>query len=172
MGLSEIEAARATIDTTEVGDFTPDVQSWIAVNPDSELIPVARANGITHIEPAPQGGVVAGMSGVLALDGWTTEQMTIKLPVALHVYWPDMTLDTTPKEKFKDKTKFKSLEDQAKERDKKIKDVEDFFLESARYAKFRDGLKNGGADPGVNPPWEAMLPVVRGRNSNHGGPRR
>jgi len=163
VGLSEIEAVRATIDTTEVGDYTPDVQSWIAINPDSELIPVARANGVSHVEPVPQGGVVAGVSGVVALDGWTTEQMTIKHPVALHVYWPDMTLDTTPKEKFKDASKFKSLEDQAKERDKKIKDLEDFFLEARAYAKSRDALaKSGGKDPGVNPPWEAMLPVVRG----------
>jgi imidazolonepropionase-like amidohydrolase len=163
VGLSEIEAVRATLDTTEAGEFTPDVQSWIAVNPDSEVIPVTRANGISHIEPAPQGGVVAGVSGVVALDGWTTEQMTIKKPAALHVYWPDMTLDTTPKEKFKDKDKFKSLEDQAKERDKKLKALEDFFLEARAYAKSRDALaKNGGADRGVNPPWEAMLPAVRG----------
>src|SRR5260370_20909947 len=42
LGLTEIEAVRATQDSKEVGDYTPDVESWIAVNPDSELIPVAR----------------------------------------------------------------------------------------------------------------------------------
>src|ERR1700722_14552831 len=56
LGLGEIEAVRATQDTTESGEgYTPDVRSWIAVNPDSELIPVSRANGITHAEPVPQG---------------------------------------------------------------------------------------------------------------------
>src|SRR5581483_8979421 len=35
LGLSEIESVRATKDTTEVGDYSPDVQSWIAINPDS-----------------------------------------------------------------------------------------------------------------------------------------
>src|SRR6516164_9171410 len=40
LGLTEIEAVRATADNTETGDFTPDVESWIAANPDSELIPV------------------------------------------------------------------------------------------------------------------------------------
>jgi hypothetical protein len=34
LGLTEIEAVRATEDTTEVGEYTPDVESWIAVNPD------------------------------------------------------------------------------------------------------------------------------------------
>lgn len=163
LGLSEIEAVRATKDTTEVGDFTPDVQSWIAINPDSELIPVARANGITHAEPTPQGGVVAGVSALMALDGWTSEQMTIKRPAALHVYWPDMQLDTRPKEQFKDTSKFKSLEDQAKERQAKIKALEDFFLEARAYAKARAAAaKNSKLDFGVNPPWEAMLPVVNG----------
>src|SRR5690242_3564474 len=45
LGLMEIDAVRATVDVKEAGEYTPDVQSWIAVNPDSELIPVARANG-------------------------------------------------------------------------------------------------------------------------------
>src|SRR5215216_1882249 len=40
VGLTEISGVRSTQDTTEVGDYTPDVESWIAVNPDSELIPV------------------------------------------------------------------------------------------------------------------------------------
>ncbi|MDB6022906.1 MAG: Amidohydrolase [Pedosphaera sp.] len=164
LGLSEIEAIRATQDTTEVGEFTPDVQSWIAVNPDSELLPVARANGITHIEPAPQGGVVAGMSGVLALDGWTTEEMTIKHPAALHVYWPEMELNAMPKEKWRDKSKFKSLEEQARERQTKIKELDDFFQEARAYAKGRAAIGKDGvpADPGINPPWEAMLPAARG----------
>jgi len=163
LGLTEIEAIRATQDTTEVGDYTPDVQSWISVNPDSELIPVARANGITHFEPAPQGGFVAGMSAVMALAGWTTEQMTIKHPAALHVYWPYMGLNTTPKEKFTDKSKFKSLEDQAKERAAKLKSFEEFFLEARAYARERDTLaKSARPDPGINPPWEAMLPAIRG----------
>jgi imidazolonepropionase-like amidohydrolase len=99
------------------------------------------------------------MSAVVALDGWTTEQMTIKRLAALHVYWPEMELDTTPKEKFKDKEKYKSLEEQAKERTKKLKALEDFFLEARAYEKARV-VKS--PDFGVNPPYEAMLPVVRG----------
>lgn len=158
LGLSEIEAIRATQDTTESGEgYQPDVQSWIAVNPDSEIIPVTRANGITHTEPVPQGGVVAGLSGLVAFDGWTMEQMTIKHPTALHVYWPSMELDTRPKEKFKDQSKFKSLEDQAKERQAKLKALDDFFLEARAYGRAR-----ASSNCDLNPPWEAMLPAVRG----------
>src|SRR5882724_7796630 len=114
LGLTEIGAVRATQDSTEAGEFTPDVESWIAVNPDSELIPVTRANGIAYFEPVPQGGLISGQSGLVAVEGWTTEQRTIQKPIALHVFWPSLELDTTPKEKSRAKAKWKSLEDQAK----------------------------------------------------------
>jgi imidazolonepropionase-like amidohydrolase len=163
LGLIEIGAVRATRDTTEVGEYTADVQSWTAINPDSELIPVARVNGVTHTQPVPQGGIVAGQSGLVALDGWTPEQMTIKKPVALHLFWPQMELDTTPKEEFKDKSKWKSIEEQGKERQKKLKALDDFFAEARAYEKARQAAgKNGVADPGLNPSWEAMRPFVRG----------
>lgn len=158
LGLVEIEAVRATRDFAEVGDYTPDVQSWIAVNPDSELLPVARMNGITHIVPVPTGGIVTGQSGVIALQGWTTEDMTIKAPVALNVFWPGMRLDPAPKERFKDKDKWKSLEDQARERRAKLKELDDFFSEAEAYLK----QKENGKNPTRVPAWEAMIPFVKG----------
>jgi len=158
LGLAEIEAVRATVDVKEVGEYTPDVYSWLAVNPDSELLPVARANGISHFEPTPQGAVVAGHSGLMALAGWTTEQMVAKKSVALHVYWPGMNLDTTPKAKSRNPKKWKSLADQDKERKEKLRQLDDFFAEAHAYAK----AKQGAPDFPVVPAWEAMLPVVRG----------
>jgi imidazolonepropionase-like amidohydrolase len=162
LGLVEIEAVRATRDGREVGDYTPDVESWIAVNPDSELLPVARANGVSHFEPVPSGGVVSGQSGLLALDGWTIEQMTIKKPLAMHVFWPGMDLDTTPRERARNRSAWKSLDDQAKERRERLKALDDFFQEARAFAKAREAAKHGAPDPGRNPPWEAMLPVLRG----------
>jgi imidazolonepropionase-like amidohydrolase len=158
LGLVEIDAVRATVDTREVGEYTPDVYSWLAVNPDSELLPVARANGIAGFEPIPQGGVVAGQSGLMLLDGWTTEQMVLKKAVALHIYWPSATLDSTPKERARDPKKWKSLEDQDKERREKLRQLDDFFAEARAYAK----AKQANRDFQVVPAWEAMLPVVCG----------
>ncbi len=159
LGLVEIGAVRASVDTTEVGTFTPDVQSWIAINPDSELIPVARANGITHALVVPSGGTVPGQSGLIALAGWSIEGMAAKRPVAMHLDWPDMGLVTTPKEQLRDSSKWKSPEDQAKERRKKLKEIEDFFDEANAYAKARTAAAK---DFRPHPAWEAMLPVVRG----------
>ncbi len=164
LGLTEISGVRATQDTTETGDdFTPDVESWVAVNPDSELIPVTRANGITCFEPVPQGHLISGQSGLLAVAGWTSEQMTLRKPIALHLFWPSMALETTPREKARDRTKWKSLEAQATERRVRMRAIEDFFEEAKAYAKAKDAAAKGQATaPESIPAWDAMLPYVRG----------
>lgn len=161
LGLTEISAVRATQDTTETGTFTPDVRAWLSVNPDSELIPVARANGITHALVLPLGGMVSGQSGVISLAGWTMEEMTVKAPVALHVFWPAMHLNVTPKELARG-SKAKSPEDQAKERTKRIKELDDFFAEAHAYASARGITPKDGKAAAKVPAWEAMLPFVRG----------
>jgi len=147
LGLMEIPAVRATVDTSEVGTYTPEVKSWLAVNPDSELIPVARANGITHFLPIPQGGTVTGQSGLMATDGWGYENMLAHSPVALHLFWPSMNINPTADDAKK----------QAKNRDKRLKEIDDFFEEARAYAKSQSAPDHKGV-----PSWDAMLPWVRG----------
>ncbi|MFM7553977.1 MAG: amidohydrolase family protein, partial [Verrucomicrobiota bacterium] len=156
LGLLEIDAVRATRDTTEVGQYTPDVASWIAVNPDSELIPVARANGYTHAQVVPAGGTIAGVSGLIQLDGWTIEDLTVEKTVALHVRWPGFGLDTTPRPPGKDAGP--SLEDQVRDRERKLREIDAFFTEATAYSEAR---KAGGPEFRAVPAWEAMMPFVR-----------
>jgi imidazolonepropionase-like amidohydrolase len=164
VGLVEISGVRATQDSTEVGDYTPDVESWVAVNPDSELIPVARANGIGYFQPVPHGGLVSGQSGLVGVEGWTTEQRTIKKPLALHVFWPNMDLDLSVRTSSRGKGKSKSPDDQAKDRRAKLRALREFFEDASAYAKARDAATKGSAPaPEVIPAWEAMLPYVRGQ---------
>ena len=99
----------------------------------------------------------------MAVEGWTTEQMALKKPIALHLFWPSMELDTTPKEKARGKTKPKPLDEQAQERRTKLQATADFFEEAKAYAKAKDAAAKGGAPaPELIPAWEAMLPYVRG----------
>ena len=65
----------------------------LAVNPDSELIPVTRRNGVLTVLTAPGGTLVAGTSSLMMLDGWTTEDMLLKPAVAMHVTWPKIAAD-------------------------------------------------------------------------------
>ena len=88
IGLTEIDSVRATIDSRETGNINPNVRAAAAFNPDSELIPVARANGILLATSAPDGGLISGRSALMMLDGWTWEDMTLKADVGMHVNWP------------------------------------------------------------------------------------
>ena len=144
LGLVEIDAVRATKDYSEVGQWTPDVQSWIAVNPDSEIIPVTRANGITHAQVTPQGGTIAGVSGVIALSGWTYEEMTVQGPAALHIYWPGFPggLDIKKSQKTFEKS---------------VEEIEGFFKDAEAYV---EAIAEGAVS--LTPAWEAMRPVLDG----------
>jgi imidazolonepropionase-like amidohydrolase len=88
IGLVEINSIRATIDSREIGDMNPNVRSAVAFNPDSELIPVNRANGVLIALTAPTGGILSGRSSLMMLDGWTWEDMTLKADTGMHIRWP------------------------------------------------------------------------------------
>lgn len=88
IGLVEVNSVRATIDSRETGNINPNVRAVAAFNPDSEIIPVNRANGVLVALSAPTGGLVAGRSAVMVLDGWTWEDMTLKADAGMHVRWP------------------------------------------------------------------------------------
>ena len=88
LGLVEINSVRATVDYREVGDNNANVRAVAAFNPDSEIIPVNRSNGILLAVSAPSGGTIAGRSSLMMLDGWTWEDMTLKADVGMHIDWP------------------------------------------------------------------------------------
>ena len=54
LGLVEINSVRATIDDQETGQLNPNVRALVAVNPDSEMIPVTRSNGVLLALTAPR----------------------------------------------------------------------------------------------------------------------
>ena len=88
LGLTEIGSVPGSVDTTETGDINPQARAWLAVQPHSDLIPIARANGVTAVLTAPQGGLVSGQSALLRLAGTTPEALTVKQPAAMHMVYP------------------------------------------------------------------------------------
>ncbi len=159
LGLAEINALRPTRDESEVGTHTPDVEAWVAINPDSELIPVARANGVTHSLVAPMGGMVSGTSGLIVLDGWGVEEMTVRPKVALHLWWPGHSLGL-PQPQAPGDAKPKSIQEQQRERRRVIRELDEFFDQAEAYARAK------AANPGkfdAVPAWEAMLPALGGK---------
>jgi imidazolonepropionase-like amidohydrolase len=88
LGLQEVSAVRATIDSDEAGDFNPNVRAQISYNTDSEIIPTYRFNGILLAEATPEGGIISGTSSVMQVEGWNWEDATYAKDVAVHLTWP------------------------------------------------------------------------------------
>jgi len=149
LGLIEIGAVRATRDNVETGRINPNVRAERAVNPESELIPVTRANGITYTLTAPQGGVISGNAAIIQLDGWTYEDMTLKAQAGMIVNWPSMRISTSFFER-------RSEEDQKKDRDNSLKEIRNAFNDAKAYWTAKNANKIVKHDSR----WEAMIPVL------------
>ncbi|MBS1618299.1 MAG: amidohydrolase family protein [Bacteroidetes bacterium] len=90
LGLTEIEAVRATNDMYETGSVNPDVRAIISYNTDSRVTPTVRSNGILYAQIVPQGGRVSGTSSVVQLDAWNWEDAAVKADEGLFITWPNM----------------------------------------------------------------------------------
>ena len=114
VGLIEIGKVRETNDQSEIGQFQPDLRAGIAINPDSELIPVARAGGITTVLALPSGGgnmtgagrssasgVITGQASIVQLAGWTMPEMVQNMEAGLHINWPSGKERKQPVEELK-----------------------------------------------------------------------
>ena len=133
-GLIEIGAVRATVDSTELGDYNPHLRATSAIHPASEVIPVSRANGITHALVAPMAsrgsGVIAGQAALVHLAGWTVEKMAIDPAIAMIVQWPEIRTRTFDLSIFDWRTTpFNKAEEAAKEARAGLRD----WLEAARH---------------------------------------
>tara|TARA_R110000868_G_scaffold119469_2_gene317012 strand:- start:352539 stop:353825 length:1287 start_codon:yes stop_codon:yes gene_type:complete len=93
LGLEETSAVRATLDHNEVGPMTPEVRAYVAVNPDSVVIPVARTNGVLTVGVFPTGGTIPGRASILSTDGWTTEDLALVRDAGLIISLRDNNTD-------------------------------------------------------------------------------
>ncbi|HXF48349.1 MAG TPA: amidohydrolase family protein [Verrucomicrobiae bacterium] len=152
LGLTEIGAVRATNDVSETGRINPNARAEVAVNPESELIPVARANGVTTALTAPEGGIISGTAALINLDGWTWEEMTFKAPAALVVNWPQMT----PQRAW---WVTESEEEQKKNRERNLKELFQAFKDARAYWTAKKATARSGKSIPTDMRWEAMVPV-------------
>lgn len=161
VGLVEIDAVAGTVDTAEIGDFNPNAMAAVAINPHTEVIPVTRVNGITHVVTVPEGGIISGQSALVQLAGWTPPEMVVKAPLAMHIRFPRLRsapLVEVPQDEEAEKDLRKNY---TKEVDK-LRDVLRDAQAYGRAASARAGDKNVRRfDRDLI--LEALVPVVEGR---------
>ena len=151
LGLVEINAVAVTNDHSERGDFNPNVRTNVAFNPDSEIIPTTRSNGVLIANVIPASGLVSGQSSVMMLDGWTWENATLSFPSGLHINWPNMNSGARTDN---DKKRLKAAKQQLDDLEKMIKDARAY----ARLRKTKSRLAENYHNEDLR--WESMIPYV------------
>ncbi|MFN6037708.1 MAG: amidohydrolase family protein [Bacteroidota bacterium] len=90
LGLTEVDAVRATLDFSEVGGYNPHVRSLIAFNTDSKINSTVRTNGVLYCQVTPRSGTISGSSSVVSLDAWNWEDAVLKADDGIHLNYPRM----------------------------------------------------------------------------------
>jgi imidazolonepropionase-like amidohydrolase len=167
MGLREIGAVSATVDSTETGNYNPDVVAATAVSPSSEHIPVTRAAGITEVLAVPGSGgfdsggggsVIGGQASAIHMAGWEIDEMLIKKSAAMVLNWPQIETQTFDFSTFSRKEK--PYADAKQEYDKQVTEITDWVERARHYAQVMDKSSAGKYDRDLK--LEALAPVVRG----------
>jgi imidazolonepropionase-like amidohydrolase len=145
LGLIEIGRVRETHDYQEAGLFHPDLRAGVAINPDSELIPVTRAGGITAALVRPTGGIICGQVSLMKPDGWTVPEMVLSYEAGLQIDWPGGN-DNQPR----------------------IDQLRDFLNEGRTYLKLQKSAAENKSEIQPQPPirdprYEALRPYLDGQ---------
>jgi imidazolonepropionase-like amidohydrolase len=167
MGLREIGAVSATVDSSETGNYNPDVVAATAVSPSSEHIPVTRAAGITEVLAVPgsggmdffgSSGIIGGQASAIHLAGWAIDEMLLKKSAAMVLNWPEIETQTFDFATFSRKEK--PYADAKQEYDKQVNEITDWLERARHYAQALEKGSAGKYDRDLK--LEALVPVVRG----------
>lgn len=187
VGIHEIGAVDATVDSRETGGNQPDVRVTSSVNADSAHVGVTRRGGVTRVQVAPQGGgPIRGQSAVLKLDGMTWEEMLTVDRDMLHVSFP-VTSNDPPDASDRHGHEHEHddicghahgvddyltsgavppafpAEGGRREEHEETKALRELLDEARAYGRVRDAARRGeGEAPTYDPRLEALVPYARG----------
>ncbi|SIN89942.1 Imidazolonepropionase [Singulisphaera sp. GP187] len=159
LGLYEVNSLAETQDDADSAQFEPELRTSSALHPDSEIIPVSRANGILTAYVQPSGGLISGQGCVIGLNGWVPREMVIADPVALHVSIPRYI----PPEVEGPGTR-REGPDPIKKRTEQLESIVEEFHRALAYDKVVSDTKEKPVDaPGPDPRLAALVPYAKGR---------
>ena len=154
IGLVEIGLVKQTRDFAERGSFNPNVKANVSYNPDSDLIPITRSNGVLVVNSVPAGGRISGQSSVMMLDGWTWEQATLKHPSGLHINWPSMRINYGANVKKSEKQQKEEIQKSIRDLDHMVRDVRAYFQ------RIKQRSRTAGERQKSDLRLESMIPFV------------
>ncbi len=171
LGLTEISAEDSTNDLIEISDeIMPHMHVYDAFHAESELIPVARLNGITNAIVAPQSqDTLPGQDSFIQLDGKSANDMLLVRDIAMPL---NFTGEQRRNESW-EKRKFPQTRmGQAAQLRQAFMDAQDYSQHWADYEKKKSDT-TAKADDKKGPPTppkhdlklEALLPYLQGKKA-------
>jgi imidazolonepropionase-like amidohydrolase len=153
LGLSEIGGIAQMNLNSEIGDFNPHMRAVVALNVDSELLGVTRANGVTNVVSTPSSGVISGQAALINTAGWTWEDLAVETTVAYVINWP-----RTPSFRFGGGDRTPAQERAASEQvERNVGELKAWLRAAREY----DGARQAGSTQ-WDQQYESMGPLVRG----------
>ena len=156
IGLNE-PGPRNFEDTNEMLENNAAVKAQVAYQADSDAIPVARVNGITSVAVVPSGGLIGGQVAVMNLDGWTWEEATLQPVAGVSFQFPPIVRGGGGGGGGGNADANRKYEDLKKERDARVKRVEELIQRARAYGKVP------AAERTTDWNLAALVPVAEGR---------
>lgn len=164
VGLTEVSSVPATVDTTELGDFKANMKALTAVNPNSEIIPVSRMNGVTTVVTCPRGGLIAGQCALINLDGWTPDEMKLLAPAGMHFIYPVAGFGGRGGG-FGGFSFGPPGEQARQQRDRQVENLRNKIEDAIAYMKAREAAAADKSIPArsIDLGLESLIPVIKGQ---------
>lgn len=164
VGLTEIGAVRETSDYSELGEYMPHLLAFNAIHVESEHIPVARANGITHVLSRPDAGTIPGQAAVVSLGGWSPYEMEIKRNGAMVLEFPSLLQAGGGFSGGFSRVR-RGYAEIKKEYEQKIRELKDLLAKARHYMRALEKVNPEENSVSVfypNKQLGALVPVVKG----------
>ena len=171
LGLTEISAESSTNDLIETSDeIMPHMHVYDAFHAESELIPVARLNGITNAIVAPQSqDTLPGQDSFIQLDGKSANDMLLVRDIAMPLNFTGEQRRNESWEKRKFPQTRMGLAAQLRQA---FMDAQDYSERWADYEKKKsdsaakpDDKKGPPSPPKHDLKLEALLPYLQGKKA-------
>jgi hypothetical protein len=151
------------MDMAETGTMNANAKAITGINPHSSHVNVTRVNGITTVQTAPSGGLIAGQSALINLNGSTQSDMSVVPAAGLVINFPRISTFGG----FNPQTGPQAIDfnEAIKRRDTQIDDLKKIFKRAENYARAKEAYAKDKSlpNPATDLKLEAMVPYVRGQ---------
>lgn len=152
MGLAEVGGIATMNMRSEIGAFNAHNRALVAINLDSEMLGVTRANGVTNVLSTPSAGIISGQAALIHTAGWTWEDIAVEPAAAFVINYPRV-----PSFQFggaPDGAQTRAARESVEEN---IRDLKSLLSMAREYERTR-----AAGAPLTDQQYEALRPLVRG----------